>query len=101
MLVLAYNFPLRQLVIADTIYRGLTYYPDPSEAHALSRSPSPFKNTTYENPVGISGHFLSDPDDTASGECIDGSLNVSHKVSSTSGVYLLTQESLPGTPRKN
>ncbi|KAI6655785.1 hypothetical protein LOD99_10738 [Oopsacas minuta] len=68
------------------LYRGLTYYPDPSEAHTLSRSPSPFKNTTYENPIGISGHFLSDPDDTASGEYIGGSPNISHKVSSTSGV---------------
>ena len=83
-------------------YRGLTYYPDPSEAYALARSPSPFKNTTPEDPVGLSpGHFLSDPDDSASGELIDGNLNISHKVSSTHGPHSLMHESLPGTPKKD
>ena len=83
-------------------YRGLTYYPDPSEANALAHSPSPFKNSTGENPVGVSpGHFLSNPDDSASGELIDGNLNISHKVSSTHGPHHLTHESLPGTPKKD
>ena len=83
-------------------YRGLTYYPDPSEAYALARTPSPLKNTTYENPVGATpGHFLSDPNDSASGELIDGNLNILHKVSSTHGSHSLLRESLPGTPKND
>ena len=82
------------------LYRGLTYYPDPSETYSFARSPSPCKNM-YENPHLVeSGHFIPPIHDSKHDQIEDDLLQISHKISSKSAVHPLIQETLPGTPKK-
>ena len=83
-------------------YRGLTYYPDPSETYALARSPSPYKSL-YESTQPVdSGQFVPSLHDSSHGQFEDDFLHISHKVSTSSNltVHALIQETLPGTPKK-
>ena len=81
-------------------YRGMTYYPDPSEAYSLARTPSPYKDTYEHSAVVQTGYDVPSYHDSMQGEFKDDSLSIKHKVSSTSATHSLIQESLPGTPKK-